>query len=54
MTTPKDDDALLAELAGILARVDPVPGEVTLAARSALAWRSMDAELAELLHDSAL
>ncbi len=54
MTIPKDDDALLAELAGIFARVDPVPDEVTLAARSALAWRSMDAELAELLHDSAL
>lgn len=54
MTTPLADDALLAELARLLARVDPVPDEVTLAARSALAWRSMDAELAELLHDSAL
>ena len=55
MTTPKmDDDALFAELGGLLARADPVPAEVTLAARSALAWRSMDAELAELLHDSAL
>lgn len=54
MTTPRDDDALLAELGGLFARVDPVPAEVTLAARSALAWRRMDAELAELLHDSAL
>lgn len=54
MTTPLDDDALLAELGGLFARVDPVPAEVTLAARSALAWRRMDAELAELLHDSAL
>lgn len=53
MTTP-DDDALLAELGGLFARVDPIPAEVTLAARSALAWRSMDADLAELLHDSAL
>lgn len=54
MTTPPTDDALLAELASLLARVDPVPDHVTLAARSALAWRTMDAELAELLHDSAL
>ena len=53
MTTP-DDDALLAELGGLFARVDPIPLDVTLAARSALAWRRMDAELAELLHDSAL
>lgn len=54
MTTPRDEDALLAELGGLIARVDPIPAEVTLAARSALAWRRMDAELAELLHDSAL
>jgi hypothetical protein len=53
MTTP-NDDALLAELGGLFARVDPIPPDVTLAARSALAWRRMDAELAELLHDSAL
>ena len=52
MTTP--DDALLAELGGLFARIDPIPPDVTLAARSALAWRRMDAELAELLHDSAL
>lgn len=54
MTRPNDDDALIAELGGLFARVDPIPDEVTLAARSALAWRSMDADLAELLHDSAL
>ena len=32
---------------------DPVPSEVTLAARSAIAWRDMDATIAELLYDSA-
>jgi hypothetical protein len=32
---------------------DPVPSEVTLAARSAIAWRDMDAKIAELLYDSA-
>lgn len=48
------DDGLLAELGGLFARVDPIPDELTLAARSALAWRSMDAELADLLHDSVL
>lgn len=53
MTTPPDD-ALLGEIGDLFARVDPIPDEVTLAARSALAWRRMDAELAELLHDSAL
>ncbi len=55
MTDPKkDDDALLEELAKLLGRVDPIPPEATLAARSALAWRNIDAELAELLRDSAL
>jgi hypothetical protein len=55
MTTDRDDDSpLLDELGEVLAYVDPVPAEVTLAARSALAWRRIDAELAELLHDSAL
>lgn len=54
MIGPMDDDALLDEMGALLRRADPVPGEVTLAARSALAWRRMDAELAELLHDSAL
>ncbi len=49
-----DDDRLLDELASVLRRADPVPADVTLAARSALAWRRMDAELAELLHDSAV
>lgn len=54
MMPAMDDDRLLAEIGDLLRRVDPIPGEVTLAARSALAWRNIDAELAELLHDSAL
>jgi len=49
-----EDDALLADLAALLGRVDPVPPEVTLAARSAFAWRALDDELAELLYDSAV
>ena len=49
-----DDDRLLEEIGQLLRRADPVPSDVTLAARSALAWRRMDAELAELLYDSAL
>lgn len=54
MISRMDDDRLLDEIGGLLRRADPVPAEVTLAARSALAWRRMDAVLAELLHDSAL
>lgn len=54
MIGPMDGDPLLDELGDLLRRTDPVPGDVTLAARSALAWRRMDAELAELLHDSSL
>jgi hypothetical protein len=48
------DDELIAELRDLVARVDPVPDEVVMAARSAIAWRRMDAELAELLYDSVL
>src|SRR2546421_3387950 len=52
------DDAhyedFLAELrvAGLV--VDPVPERVTFAAKASLAWRNVDAELAELTYDSAL
>ncbi len=54
MIVGMDDDPLLVELGELLTRVDPIPSDVTLAARSALAWRRMDAELAELLEDSAV
>ncbi len=46
---PMNDERLAAELGELIARIDPVPQDVTLAARSALAWHGIDAELAELL-----
>ncbi|MDQ3897018.1 MAG: hypothetical protein M3326_07185 [Actinomycetota bacterium] len=47
-----EGEALLAELRSAASRVDPVPDAALLAARSAFAWRTMDAELAELTADS--
>jgi hypothetical protein len=47
------DDDLLAELRGVAARIDPAPDELVAAARAAFAWRTMDAELAELVGDPA-
>jgi hypothetical protein len=55
--SPADDAAdneLLAELRAIAAAVDPVPPDAIAAARSAIAWRTMDAELAELASDSSV
>lgn len=51
-TAHDDDDALLAELRTALAALDPVPQAVRVAARAALDWRTLDAEFAELVHDS--
>jgi hypothetical protein len=48
------DEQLLAELRRIAQQIDPVPSWVTQAARAAFAWRSTDAELAELTYDSIL
>ena len=42
------------ELRSFFRRNDPVPGEVTEFAQAALGWRRLDADLAELLADSAL
>jgi hypothetical protein len=47
-------DELFEELRSVLHRTDPVPAEVTDFAKTALGWRRLDAELAELLEDSAL
>jgi hypothetical protein len=47
-------DPLLEELRSVLGRVDPVPPAVTEFAQAALGWRRLDADLAELLADSAL
>jgi hypothetical protein len=48
------NEDFLAELrvAGLV--VDPVPERVTFAAKASLAWRTIDAELAQLTYDSAL
>lgn len=48
------DDELLGELRTLAAAVDPVPPEAIAAARSAIAWRTMDAELAELTADTSV
>lgn len=43
---------LEGELRTIAARLDPVPGDLTRAAVGAFAWRTVDADLAELVFDS--
>jgi hypothetical protein len=48
------DRELLGELRRLVTDIDPVPPEVTAFAKAALGWRRLDAELAELLSDSAL
>ena len=48
------DDELLAELRAAVAEEDQVTDRQREAARAAFSWRTVDAELAELLHDSAL
>jgi hypothetical protein len=49
----KRDEALIEQLRNAF-RADGVPPNVTEAAKAALTWRRVDAELAELLSDSAL
>jgi len=46
------DDDLLRELAAALAEAQDVPPGFLTSARELLAWRTVDAELAELVHDS--
>jgi hypothetical protein len=48
------DDELIEELRGLFRRTDPIPPEATEFSRAALGWRRLDADLAELLADSAL
>ena len=48
------DDELAARLGGAIARHDPVPRSVVMAAKASRVWRTIDTELAVLLHDSAL
>jgi uncharacterized protein (DUF1684 family) len=54
MSNGNDHDELLDELRALAGKVDPVPDEVTTYAKGALGWRRVDAELAELLSDSAV
>jgi hypothetical protein len=46
------DERLLGELRGLLQRSDQVPEHVVEAAKASYSWRTIDAELAELTHDS--
>lgn len=48
------DDELEEELRQLAARLEPVPPELLRGAAGAFAWRDIDAELAELVFDSAL
>lgn len=49
-----DDEDLVVDLRRVLAQVDPIPEAVQLAARLAIEWRTLDAEMAALAHDSML
>ena len=52
-TSQWSDDQLMAELGATLDELDPVPAAATEFAKAAFTWRSIDAELAELVFDSA-
>ena len=47
-----DHARLEEELRGLAARLEPVPGRLVQAAVDAYAWRTVDADLAELVFDS--
>ena len=47
-----DDARLEEELRGLAARLEPVPDRLVQAAVDAYAWRTVDADLAELVFDS--
>jgi hypothetical protein len=48
------DELLLSELRRVAALLDPMPDRLVHAGRDSLTWRSVDAELAALLSDSAV
>lgn len=58
MTGPIDDDRdaadeqLMADLARLVAERDPIPPHLLEMARESYTWRTIDAELAELVADS--
>jgi hypothetical protein len=47
------DDEMLALVGAMLRATDPPPSHVTAGAKAAFTWRTIDAELAELVFDSA-
>lgn len=54
MTQPHaDDERLMSELRTLATTTDPVPDHVLELARAAFDWRTLDAELAQLVMDSA-
>ncbi len=52
--TDLSDDRIQEMLAAMMAAGDPVPYSVIHAAKEAYTWRTIDAELAELVFDSSL
>jgi len=54
MPDEPEDAEMEAGLRQAAARFDPVPAELIQAAKAAFGWRSVDAELAELVSDSLL
>lgn len=51
-TTGSDDDRLLEALRDVVAGPDEAPTEARAAAKALFTWRTVDAELAALVHDS--
>jgi hypothetical protein len=53
MNADRDDDALLEWLRQVAAEADPVPEDISAAAREAITLHNLDGELADLIADSA-
>lgn len=51
---PVSDEQIILSLGTALRAVDPVPPEVLEAAKAVYTWRTIDAELAELVGDTAV
>lgn len=51
--TPQELETLV-DLRRVLDQAEPLPPDSTTLAQAALGWRTIDAELAELVHDSAV
>lgn len=49
-----NDDELLGDLRRVLEDAEPIPPSSIILAEAALGWRTIDAELAELVHDSSI